>query len=110
VFDERASFGRPSAMRGRQRVDRLRYPTPRGQRLDQRFLSASKGPHQKTGKQISAAPPSGSRLSSDVARPRAQAEWPQAAIVADDERGVSLCCLPNCGFPPGGRRLEHANV
>ena len=36
MFDEGASFGRPSAMRGRQRVDRLRYAAPRGQRLDQR--------------------------------------------------------------------------
>ena len=36
MFNESARFGRPSAMRGRQRVDRLRYAAPRGQRLDQR--------------------------------------------------------------------------
>ena len=36
MFDESARFGRPSAMRWRQRVDRLRYSAPRGQGLDQR--------------------------------------------------------------------------
>ncbi len=36
VFNESACFGGPSAMRRRERVDRLRYAAPRGQGLDQR--------------------------------------------------------------------------
>jgi hypothetical protein len=38
VFNEGARFGGPSAVRGHQRVDRLRYAAPRGQGFDQRAV------------------------------------------------------------------------